>query len=102
MDHRLAREDARGDAAWDGRGGIMASELGKIIRRSTERNSPQPPALSGVKLAEFRPAKEHGPFQHRVEHRREIAWRGIDDLQFLCHCRLLGECLVAFGIARGK
>src|SRR5262245_32799118 len=23
------------------------------------------------------------PFQHRVEHRREIAWRGIDDLQYL-------------------
>src|SRR6516165_9352256 len=33
-------------------------------------------------------------FEHRVEHRSEVAGRGIDDLQYLCGRGLLGECLV--------
>jgi len=41
-------------------------------------------------------------FEHRVEHRREIAGRGIDDLQYLCGRSLLFERLVTLGFALDK
>ena len=36
-------------------------------------------------------------FQHRVEHRREVAGRGIDDLQYLGGRGLLLQCLARLG-----
>src|SRR5215469_10417822 len=36
-------------------------------------------------------------FEHRIEHRREIARRGIDDLQYLRSRRLLFERLACLG-----
>jgi hypothetical protein len=54
-------------------------------------------------------AKARGPFHHRVEYGGQVTGRGIDDLQNLCGCCLLGQCLVplskrlvALSIARGK
>src|SRR5215813_4494522 len=36
-------------------------------------------------------------FQYRLEHRREIARRGIDDLQYLGGCGLLLQCFARLG-----
>jgi hypothetical protein len=41
-------------------------------------------------------------FQDRIEHRREIAVRRIDDLQDLGHRVLAGQRFVALGSALGK
>jgi hypothetical protein len=40
--------------------------------------------------------------QYRVEHRRESAWRAVDDAQHLGSCGLLLERLVTLGFALGK
>ena len=37
------------------------------------------------------------PFEHRVEHWREVARRGVDDLQHLGHGDLLSFTFVALG-----
>ena len=42
-------------------------------------------------------AQPHCLFQHRVEHRREIAGRGVDDLQHLGGRGLLLQCLARLG-----
>ena len=42
-------------------------------------------------------AQPHRLFQHRVEHRREIAGRGVDDLQHLGGRGLLLQRLALFG-----
>jgi hypothetical protein len=47
-------------------------------------------------------AEAHRLFENCVEHRREIAERGIDDLQYLSGRSLAGERLVAFRVADGK
>ena len=52
-------------------------------------------AVVGPKTAERRLAKPHRLFEHRVEHRREVAGRGIDDLQNLGGRGLLLQRLVA-------
>ena len=53
-------------------------------------------AVGHVYNAERRSAKPHCLLQDRIEHRREVAGRGIDDLQYLGGCGLLGLSLVAF------
>src|SRR6516165_1265958 len=40
--------------------------------------------------------------QYRVEHRRESAWRAVDDAQHLGSCGLLLERLVTLGFALSK
>jgi hypothetical protein len=44
----------------------------------------------------------YGPFENCIEHRREIAWRGVDDLQYLGGRGLSGQRCVPFGIGCGK
>src|SRR5215813_1704505 len=46
-----------------------------------------------MKLSECRSTQPHCPFEHRVEHRREVTRRGVDDLQYLSGRRLLIERL---------
>ena len=41
-------------------------------------------------------------FQHCVEHRGEVAWRGVDDLQHLGRCGLPLQRLVTLGSTLGK
>ena len=50
-----------------------------------------------ARTAERGAAQLHRLFQHRVEHRREIAGRGIDDLQYLGGRGLLLQCLARLG-----
>jgi hypothetical protein len=52
--------------------------------------------------AECSAAQVEGPVQERLEHRGEIAGRGIDDLQYLGGRSLLSERLVALGCTLGK
>src|SRR6516164_9244258 len=39
-------------------------------------------AVKGVEVAMARLTQAYGVFQHRVEHRGEVAGRGVDDLQY--------------------
>jgi hypothetical protein len=50
-----------------------------------------------LKAAVGNAAQCHGPIQHRLEYRSEIAGRGVDDLQHLGHRGLLSLTFVAFG-----
>ena len=47
-------------------------------------------------------AEARRPFEHRVEHRGEVAGRGIDDLQYLRGCGLLSESLITLGGVLGQ
>jgi len=58
--------------------------------------------IPSSKNAKRRLAQPCRLFQHRVEYRRQIAGRGIDDLQYLSGCGLLLERLVTLGFALGK
>ena len=49
----------------------------------------------------MRLAQEHRLFEYRVEHRREVAGRGVDDLQYLDGRGLSLHRLVTFGFALG-
>ena len=49
------------------------------------------------KRAEIRLTQTQGLLQHRVEHRREVARRGIDDLQYLGSRSLLVQRLARLG-----
>ena len=51
-------------------------------------------AIVAVQYAERRLAQPQRFFEHRIENGREIAGRGIDDLQDLGGCGLAGERLV--------
>ena len=54
-------------------------------------------AVVEYKLPKAAPQSRVRLFQHRVEHRREIAGRGIDDLQHLGGRGLLLQCLARLG-----
>jgi hypothetical protein len=78
------------------------SERGKLSRFSPNRDSAKSLTLRDEKLAEFRPAKAHGPFKHRVEDRRQVARRRIDDLQDLSGRGLLPTRFCKFSLTLGK
>ena len=54
-------------------------------------------AIIGVQDAERGSAQPHRLFQHRIEHRRQIAGRGIDHLQHLGGRGLLLQRLALLG-----
>jgi len=54
-------------------------------------------AIERQNVPVVRLTQPHRLFKHRVEHRREIAGRGIDDLQYLGGCGLLLQCLARLG-----
>ena len=59
-------------------------------------------AVERSKLPKARLAKPRRLFEDRIEHRREVAGRGIDDLQDLGGRGLSRQRLVALGSALGK
>jgi hypothetical protein len=59
-------------------------------------------SIEGSKQSKRCLAETHRLFQHRLEHGREAARRGIDDLQHLGHCGLALQRLFALGSAFGK
>ena len=58
---------------------------------------PEPLAVISQQDAERRLAQAGRLFQHRVEHRAEVAGRGVDDLQYLGSCSLLLQRLARLG-----
>jgi len=63
-----------------------------MVRRESEHV-----AVPNPKRAEGGLAEACGLPQHRVEHWREVAGRGIDDLQYLGGCGLLLQRLARLG-----
>ena len=59
-------------------------------------------AVADCQTAQCNAAEGVCLFQYRIEHWREVAGRGIDDLQYLGGRGLLSERLVALGSALGK
>jgi hypothetical protein len=59
-------------------------------------------AIKRLENAERDFAQPHRLFEHRVEHRREVAGRGVDDLQDLGRRGLSGQRLVSLSVGRGK
>jgi hypothetical protein len=80
---------------------IAAPPLAKF-RMPRKRGKIETLAVVGRDVAEFRLAEVRGLFEHRIEHWREIAGRGIDDLQHFGGRSLLFERLVTLGFAFGK
>src|SRR6266446_9974238 len=99
MDNRFACEHARHDAPRSG-WSRTASKLGKGDRRSPNGYGTHPLALGNYKFAERRLAKTHRLLQHCIEHRGEIAGRGIDNLQDLGGGGLLFACIDEFALER--
>ena len=54
-------------------------------------------AVQDAEVTAIRLTQTQCLFQHRVEYRREVAWRGIDDLQNLTGRRLLFERFASLG-----
>jgi hypothetical protein len=79
----------------------LLSTLDKRPRHPVPRHRAEPRPVVGPQdtggVAEARRF-----FQHRVEHRREVAWRALDDLQYLGGRGLLFQRLVTLGFALGK
>src|ERR1700740_2223602 len=72
-------------------------ELRKFHRHPAQGSNLEMVALMSPKHAESRVAEMHRLFEHRVEHRRQIAWRRVDDLQYLGSRGLLLQCLASLG-----
>src|SRR5215831_573300 len=76
---------------------IIGSEISKRLGDAAHRNDLVPIALPNAEPTARRFAKAHSLLKHRVEHRREVARGGIDDLQYLCSRGLLLQCLPRLG-----
>ena len=59
-------------------------------------------SVISVHYPEIGIAQPHRLFQHRIEHRGEVAGRGVDHLQYLGGRDLLLQCLVTFSFAVGE
>ena len=82
-----------------GRTAVGAHELGQFRADTMRCHRVIPLAVVGRHQAEGRLAQARCLFEHRVEHRREVAGRAVDDPQHLGGGGLLVECLREFGSA---
>ena len=76
---------------------IAAPIFDKWRGHTARRRSAEPPVLIDRELPERRFAEPHRLFEHRVEYRREVAGRRIDDLQHFGGRGLLLQCLARLG-----
>jgi hypothetical protein len=97
MDKALAGAELGHEAALASRDRIVPSELGKRRRHTACANRTELSAVIDDHDAERALAQPHRPFEHRVEHRCEVAGRGINDLQDFRGRGLLVERLIALG-----
>ncbi len=74
---------------------LARQKLGKWQRHSPQRESFKLLAIVGHEVAEGCLAQPHRLVEHRIKDRREVAGRGIDDLQYLG-----GGGLLLQGLAR--
>jgi hypothetical protein len=97
IDHALKRTSRRRSE-----GTPLAAEGGKSDRHAVLGCWGETLTVIGRERAERRFAQSGCLFEHRVEHRREIARRGIDDLQHLGARGLPPQRFVPLGCALGK
>ena len=83
-------------ASWDKRE-PAAHVLCEAYWHSARRDGAEPFTLISHKCAASGTAESVGLFEDRVEYRREVAGRGIDDLQYLGCGGLLLQCLARLG-----
>ena len=79
--------------AWGGAKSVALPHPLDIPRVTAHRHVLNVFPVIGVKMSVSGFAKPHRLFEHRVEHRDEIAGRRIDDLQYLSGRGLLPQCL---------
>jgi hypothetical protein len=75
----------------------VSQTVGDRFRQTTHRDGAKLFPVVSVKGAVDKATQRHRLFQHRVEHRREVAGRGVDDLQYLCGRGLLLQRLACLG-----
>jgi hypothetical protein len=92
---------ARKKPSWQGLrpeiGRVVATILDESGRHSPRRRRAEPPVGVHGELAERRVAYSHSLFEHRIEDRREVAGRGIDDPKHLGGRNLLLQRLARLG-----
>src|SRR5437899_435536 len=76
---------------------IIFSVFRKCSWKAARGGRLEPPPVRDREGAEISAAKTHRLFEHRVEHRREVARRGIDDLQDFGSRGLLLQGLAGLG-----
>src|SRR5689334_23231121 len=72
---------------------ILPETLGHPVPGDRVEHAP----VEGPERREVELAQTNGPFEYRVEHRTEVARRGIDNLQYLGRRSLLFQGLALFG-----
>src|SRR5207248_11471866 len=75
----------------------LPQNIGEFVRNGIRRDGMQVLAVVELQAPMSGAAKGVCLFQHRVENRREIAGRGIDDLQYLGRRSLLVQRLARLG-----
>ena len=75
---------------------------GYSAKQAARRASPRLKALAveGIEDAEWRSTQPRRLLEHRVEHRREVAGRAVDNPQHLGHRGFAGQRFVALGRPR--
>ena len=99
MDHALSCENSRRPRSRSVVWWIVLSKFGEGRGHASCGDRSDLPAVTGRQKPELRLAEPHRPFEYCVEYRREIAGRGVDDLQDLVGRSLLLQKLVAIGEA---
>jgi hypothetical protein len=102
MDDVLSLHDQRRTRTWAVDGWGSCSVFRICSRQAAHRRGMPTLAIESVQLTEIGAAETHRPFEHRIEHRGEVAGRTVDDLQNLGHGRLSRQCLIKLGSAFGK
>src|SRR5436190_1005114 len=75
----------------------LAQEISKWPGEATRRDGTEPIAVGYMQATGCSTAEAMSLLQDRVEHRREVAGRGVDDLQYLGGRGLLLQCLARLG-----
>ena len=97
MDKRLSVTVPGGNTPLVSWHGITRKELGIGCRQASRANSAQLLSIGNTHCAERRIAEPHRLVEDRIEHRGEVAGRGIDDLQDFGGRGLLVERLARLG-----
>ena len=98
MHDRFAADQTRERAAGS-RPPRLPQTLDELGRKPAMRNRVEVLAVIGQQAAKGRLAQKHRLFEDRVEHRGEVAGRGVDNLADLGGGGLAGQRRVALGAA---
>src|SRR5215470_932456 len=97
MDKTLAPpETIDRTARWRIEGILLLHPL-RNVRSSAYRREPGARSLKSIESGASCLAPRHRLFEHGIEHRGEVAGRGVDDLQHLGGCGLLCQGLARLG-----